>query len=162
MPQFPDVETCRKVQVDYTLKAADAFINHLAPELPKGKKFRFVFCSGKFAEWDQTKSLYFMEDTRRIKVSPYHKLPTEGKLTTLQGQVEEGLCNLADAHKDLFEVWCVRPSGILDADASWFSKFTGKSYGAMTDDQVARAMIHIASQGYPERIIESDKLAQLA
>jgi len=36
--------------------------------LPDGKKFRFVFCSGKFAEWDQNKTLAFMQDTRRLKV----------------------------------------------------------------------------------------------
>lgn len=33
-----------------------------------GKKFRFLFCSGRFAEWDQTKRPLFMADTRLIKV----------------------------------------------------------------------------------------------
>jgi hypothetical protein len=56
------------VQVDYTLAAAKAFRETLAPQLPEGAQFRFVFCSGKFAEWDQTKPLHFMADTRRIKV----------------------------------------------------------------------------------------------
>lgn len=68
VPQFPDVETAKKVQVDYTLAAAKASLEALAPQLPTGQKFRFVFCSGKFAEWDQGKSLAFMQDTRRIKV----------------------------------------------------------------------------------------------
>lgn len=66
---FPNVETYKKVQVDYTLAAAKAFLEHLAPQLPEGKQFRFVFCSGKFAEWDQTKPLHFMADTRRVKVT---------------------------------------------------------------------------------------------
>jgi hypothetical protein len=56
------------VQVDYTLAAAKAFLEHLVPQLPEGKQFRFVFCSGKFAEWDQKKPLHFLADTRRIKV----------------------------------------------------------------------------------------------
>jgi hypothetical protein len=54
--------------VDYTLAGAKAFYEHLAPQLPEGRQFRFVFCSGKFAEWDQTKPLKFMADTRRVKV----------------------------------------------------------------------------------------------
>lgn len=56
------------MQVDYTLAGARALLEHLAPKLPEGKKFRFVFCSGKFAEWDQNKTLHFMADTRHVKV----------------------------------------------------------------------------------------------
>lgn len=65
--RFPDVEMCQKVHY-FTLTAANAFVNTLAPAL-NGKKFKFVFCSGMGAEWDQTKPLWFMKDTRRIKVS---------------------------------------------------------------------------------------------
>lgn len=65
--RFPDVETCQKVH-DFALTAAKSFANTLAPAL-NGKKFKFVFCSGKGAEWDQTKRLWFWKDTRRIKVS---------------------------------------------------------------------------------------------
>ena len=68
--QFPDAATYEKVQVDYALAAARAFVAALAPHLPEGKPFRFVFCSGKFAEWDQAKPLHFMADTRRVKVRP--------------------------------------------------------------------------------------------
>lgn len=67
-PQFPDVETARMVSVDYTLAAAKTFLTELAPQLSPGQKFRFVFCSGKYAEWDDTKHLSFMSDTRHIKV----------------------------------------------------------------------------------------------
>ncbi|KAK1770026.1 hypothetical protein QBC33DRAFT_529962 [Phialemonium atrogriseum] len=66
--QFPDVETAKRVGVDYTLAAANAFASALAPRLPDGRAFRFVFCSGKYAEWEQEKSLAFLADTRRIKV----------------------------------------------------------------------------------------------
>jgi hypothetical protein len=55
----------------FALIAANAFANTLAPAL-KGKKFKFVFCSGMGAEWDQTKPLWFLKDTRRIKVSEIH------------------------------------------------------------------------------------------
>ena len=68
MQDFPDVATLKKVQVDYTLTAAKAFVSALAPQLPEGRKFRFVFCSGRFSEWDQNKTLLFMGDSRRLKV----------------------------------------------------------------------------------------------
>jgi hypothetical protein len=58
-----------RVHVDYSTAAARAFRDYLAPQLPPGgKPFRFVFCSGDFAEWDQAKRLYFMADTRKVKV----------------------------------------------------------------------------------------------
>lgn len=67
-PQFPDIETYRKVQVDYTLAGANAFAESLASKLPEDKRFRFVFCSGKYAECDQDKPLAFLADTRHMKV----------------------------------------------------------------------------------------------
>ncbi len=65
-----DVQTARKVGVEYTLAGANALIEHLVPKLEMGKKFRFVFCSGRGAEQDPAKSLWMMKDTRLIKVRP--------------------------------------------------------------------------------------------
>lgn len=64
--QFPDVETARKIGVDYTLAAAKAFVE--AKLAGEGNIFRMVFCSGWLAEWNQEKRLRFMEHTRKIKV----------------------------------------------------------------------------------------------
>ncbi len=63
--------TARKVKVDFALAAAKAFLEGLAPRLPEGHKFRFVFCSGRDAEWDQEKHLMYWQDTRRLKVCSY-------------------------------------------------------------------------------------------
>ena len=63
------METAKKVSIDYTIAGAKAFLEVLAPKLPEPQKFRFVFCSGKYAEWDQNKSLLLLKDTRLIKVS---------------------------------------------------------------------------------------------
>ncbi|KAL2131603.1 hypothetical protein VTI74DRAFT_4819 [Chaetomium olivicolor] len=143
--QFSDAETYKKVQVDYTIAAARAFLEHLAPKLPKGRQFRFVFCSGKFAEWDQQKPLHFMADTRRVK-----------------GQVEKGLCEIADADTtNRFVVFCARPSGILPADAGLAARLSGKLYGAIDVDHLARALIRILVEGYKERIVENDQLLAL-
>ncbi|OTA65357.1 hypothetical protein K449DRAFT_463472 [Hypoxylon sp. EC38] len=142
--QFPDVETARKVSVDYTLAAAKAFIDELAPKLPEPQKFRFVFCSGKFAEWDQDKSLLMLADTRKIK-----------------GQVEKGLCDLADANKDKFEVWAVRPGGILKKHAGIINLLTANTSGFIGVDQLAKAMLKIVVNGYKDRIIETNELLRI-
>lgn len=71
--------------MDYTLAAASAFLEKLAPQLPEGGQFRFVFCSGKFAEWDQDKALHFMADTRHVKVrfgDPFLRRPFGRSITT--------------------------------------------------------------------------------
>ncbi|AEO70686.1 2a86ad49-089b-42fc-a9e4-0e5b924ad9f8 [Thermothielavioides terrestris] len=144
-PQFPDVETARKVHVEYTQAAAKAFLGHLVPQLPEGKQFRFVFCSGALAEWDQQKPLYFMADTRRIK-----------------GETERGLCEIADGDATKrFAVYCARPSGILPADAGVARKLSGRLFNAIGVDQLAKAMVRILLEGYKERIIENSELQKL-
>ncbi|KAI0131429.1 hypothetical protein F4814DRAFT_405987 [Daldinia grandis] len=142
--QFPDVETARKVSVDYTLAAAKAF-SGLASKLPEGsQKFRFVFCSGKFAEWDQSKNLKMMKDTRLIK-----------------GQVEKGLFDIAEANKDTFEVWAVRPGGIVKKYAGLINTLTANTSGFIAVDHLARAMLKIALNGHANRIVEANELLKI-
>ncbi|KAI1084852.1 hypothetical protein F5B20DRAFT_523508 [Whalleya microplaca] len=142
--QFPDQETAKKVQVDFTLAAANAFLETLAPQLPEPQKFRFVFCSGKFAEWDQTKRLIMLPRTRRLK-----------------GLVEKGLSELADANKSRLEVWLVRPGGIVGSGAQLMNILTANTCGFIAVDHLARDMIQIALDGHGDRIIESNVLLKL-
>lgn len=72
--QFPDVETAKKVQVDFTLAAANAFAAKLLPALDEAKDFKFVFCSGGMASRDQETSLWILQDTRKLKVKPFLKV----------------------------------------------------------------------------------------
>ncbi|KAI1495495.1 hypothetical protein F5X99DRAFT_403349 [Biscogniauxia marginata] len=141
--QFPDVETARKVSVDFTIAAAKAFLAELAPQPPDGKKFRFVFCSGKLAEWDDEKHLRFMSDTRHIK-----------------GQVEKGLCELADANPEKFEVLIVRPGGIT-AKGGRLKATSANLMGFITVDHLARDMLSIVLDGHAKRILESDVLINM-
>jgi hypothetical protein len=67
----PAGESGRTINLDYTLAASKAFEKSLATRLPdqtKGKKFRFVYCSGILAERDQEKSLWFMGEGRKMRV----------------------------------------------------------------------------------------------
>jgi hypothetical protein len=67
-------EAIREVEVDYPL----AFARALAPTLPAQQKpFRYMHTSGILAEKDQTKSLLFLQEGRRIKVTEHllHRAP---------------------------------------------------------------------------------------
>ncbi|WKT53710.1 hypothetical protein QSH57_004294 [Fusarium oxysporum f. sp. vasinfectum] len=141
--RFPDLETCKKVSVDFTLVAAKAFVDILAPNM-KGGKFRFIFCSGMGAEVDDTKTLRYMKDTRRIK-----------------GQVERELYKLAEQNKDRFEIWSVRPGGILPTTSNILWKFIGGCLYYTTADRVASSMIQVLLHGYTTRLIEHGDLLNI-
>lgn len=63
--KYPDLATAKKVNIDYPLSAAQAFITL---PLSSGKKFRFWYVSGKAVEPDMSKPLWILEDARKIKV----------------------------------------------------------------------------------------------
>ncbi len=82
--------------------------------------------------------------------------------TLSQGQVEQGLCEIADADAaKRFAVYCARPSGILPPDAGVSAKLAGKLYGAIDVDQLAKAFVRVVLEGHKERIIENDQLLAL-
>jgi hypothetical protein len=65
----PNLEDCRKIEIGYTLAAAEAFTKSLAPPLKaEGKTFRFVYLSGMLANRDRKKTPWFMPNARNIKV----------------------------------------------------------------------------------------------
>lgn len=136
-------EKCRQANVDFTLAGANAMREKLAAKAPNGK-FRFVFCSGKFAEWDQDKTLLFMSDSRKIK-----------------GFVEKSLGDLADAHPDTFEAWMLQPSGFLENDAPAWKKAIGGLYGAIPTSQVGKAMVKVGVEGWKDRIISNDVMLKM-
>lgn len=66
--RFPDLATARKVNIDYPLAAAKAFVETLAPGLGPGKKFRFIYVSGHAVDRDLSKQHRFFNDAIHIKV----------------------------------------------------------------------------------------------
>ncbi|KOS22475.1 hypothetical protein ESCO_002088 [Escovopsis weberi] len=119
-----DEDLCRKVNVGYTLAAADAMLRHLAGKTPDGKKFRFVFCSGGFAERNLARLLIFHAGVRRIRA-----------------EVENGLCRLADSNKDKLDVWILRPGGVVPAHTTIPTKLTRIFGGTIAATQLGKAMV---------------------
>ncbi|KAH8596597.1 hypothetical protein B0O99DRAFT_619422 [Bisporella sp. PMI_857] len=92
-----DMDYCRSVEVGFTRAAASAFAQYLAPQVPKGKSFRFLYLSGMFAERNPDTKVWFLEDSRRIK-----------------GEVENSLIAIKkDENNSNFDVAIVRPGGVL-------------------------------------------------
>jgi hypothetical protein len=67
--KYPSLEIARKVNVDYTIAAANAWVNSFIPRLSKATKFRFLYVSGIIVERDPDAKLSFLADTRKMKVS---------------------------------------------------------------------------------------------
>lgn len=108
------------------------------------RTFRFVFCSGMWSEWDQSRTLYFLEDSRKIK-----------------GEIERALTELAGANAETFEVWIARPSGLIGADAGLHKRVFGPLYGGIGTEQLGRGMIRLAVEGWKERIVENGDLLKM-
>lgn len=135
---------CRKVNVEFTFSFAKALDTHILPTLPAGKTFRFIFCSGSGAEWDQNKTLLFMSDTRKIK-----------------GEIEMRLCELADA-EDRFETFILRPMELHDDDTSRLRKIYMGALGlSIETSEVAKAMVKIALDGTSKRILENAEIPKI-
>ncbi|MCJ1242994.1 hypothetical protein MMC30_000190 [Trapelia coarctata] len=141
--RMPDNATARKVSIDYTLAAAKAFGQDSAPENRKAKKFRFVYLSGSGAERDQTKTLWFMQDYRRIR-----------------GQVENDLLAYAQEHQDTFETCIMRPGMVLSKETNIRSLIVGLG-PSVRMDVLAAAMLDIALNGSEHRIMENATINQI-
>lgn len=75
--------------------------------------------------------------------------------------MEKGLCDLADANPEKLQVWIVRPSGILSADAGMVRKMAGKLFGAIMVDQLAQDMLRIVADGHADQIVENETLLSM-
>ncbi|RYC63416.1 hypothetical protein CHU98_g2772 [Xylaria longipes] len=139
--KFPDIATAKKVCVDYPLAAATAFMDHLAP---RPDKFKFLYVSGKFAEWDEKKSLFFLRDTRRIK-----------------GTAEQRLLALASISQSRLEVHIARPGGIMAMRGGCVQQWLAKRVGFIFVDHLARGLVAIAEEGGGYPIIEMRDLMKL-
>ncbi|KAK5129531.1 hypothetical protein LTR08_003190 [Meristemomyces frigidus] len=105
--QFKNLEEAQKVGINYPIQAAEGFARQLAtalsPQMMPKKKFpfRFVFVSGWGAEQDQFRSLWFWNDSRKIK-----------------GAAEKGLFEVADNSDEVqghrcFEVIALRAGQVI-------------------------------------------------
>ncbi|KAI0205719.1 hypothetical protein F4808DRAFT_455944 [Astrocystis sublimbata] len=95
--KFPDTATAKQVLVDYPVYAAATFAVELAPYCQGN--FRFVYLSGRYAEWNQDRTLFFSAKTRYMR-----------------GLAEQKLLELATINRKRLRVNVVRAGGLLRAN----------------------------------------------
>ncbi|KAI0455098.1 hypothetical protein F5B21DRAFT_503651 [Xylaria acuta] len=139
--KFPDKGTAKMVCVDLPLAAATAFMINLAPRLGDGDRFRFLFVSGKYAEWDEVKPLWFSSDVRRIK-----------------GTAEKRLLSLASVSQERLEVLIIRPAGIMATKGGWLKSKLAKLAGFIAVDDLAQEIVIISAESGGPSITEMEEL----
>ncbi|KAL1965845.1 hypothetical protein VTN77DRAFT_5166 [Rasamsonia byssochlamydoides] len=142
--QFPDLETAKRVGIEYTHAGAQAFLQHVTPSLEAGQKFRFVYCSGWGATEDPNKTLLIVPDTRRIK-----------------GVAEKGLFDIAKSSPDNFEVYCLRPAAVFPPTYKGVYSIAGALLPAVMVTDLAKAFVTVATKGYTKPIIENSEITKL-
>lgn len=144
VPDFPDIETARKVSVDHTIAAANAFATSLAPRLESGRKFSFVFCSGQGAEREPDAKVWLFSDTRKIK-----------------GAVEKGLIGVAAAHASVLETYILRPGGVLPDNSRMAYVIGGAFVPVVYVSELARGLITACLTQPDKNTIENNEIVEL-
>ena len=111
----------------------------------KGQRFRFIFCSGKGAVWDQAKSLWVFSGTRKLK-----------------GAAERGLLDIAGANPDAFDPIILRPGGVTPDASVLLTKIAGFVIPVVPVSQLAKALVRACVNSSEQKIIENDGILKLA
>lgn len=138
-------EINRRINLDYTLAAANAFANSLAPRMKstESRKFRFIYCSGFLTRRDQEKRLWFIGDMRKMR-----------------GLVESRLIELGNERAEGgFEVVVARPAFVF-AKGAWLKLAFGIVTQTIYVDLLAAAMIELALHGTKHQTCENDELVR--
>lgn len=132
----------KDVHVGYTLAAAKAFADNLAPQLAKENKFRFVYVSSGLSIQDQNNTTWF---------------PTEARKS--RGYVEKELVELEQAYEKQWQSINVRPAGVTKVPPEWWVK---RLFGEwrIQQDELAAALVELAVQGQAKHWVENEELKQ--
>jgi len=149
--KFPDIATARKVNIDYTLACAEVIARQVVPYLAE-PTFKFVLCSGAWAERDPSKwnSLWFLKDTRRYKVCDRLPDPHQRVLVLLiryQGEVEKGLLTKMRTYMLNFQAYIVEPAAIIPVQPGWLMWALSFVAPSVRVDELAAVMIDLAFNG---------------
>jgi len=146
---FPDLETAKRVNVEFIAAFADFIKQHKAEIFPEGKKLRVVLCSGGMAEWDQGKDLWFLAETRKMKGA------AEKLIFEMVGDVN------GEQKGMKAEAFTVRPAVILPIKPTWGEYFHGRIAPSVTVRELAAVMVELGVNGSIEHFWESKEIGRL-
>ncbi|CAG9956239.1 unnamed protein product [Clonostachys rosea f. rosea IK726] len=121
------------VTLQYPLAFQNAFIKIRTQSSP-GEKLPFIYVhlSGKLSVQDQSQSLYFMQNPRKLK-----------------GLHETRAIDLAERHKPWFNLYIVRPGGVL-RDKGWAASLQELAMGrswSVRARELSAYMVYLALGG---------------
>ena len=160
-----DWETLRRVSLDYTRAAAEAFSDlykEEAKESSEAKRFRFVYFSGALAERDQERPLWLSEGYRKVRVgtslflSSFFSLSRPFSLICMQGEAENILLDHAKENDDCFESYILRPGMVLKGGT--VRSFIRGLVPSVRVEVLAKSAVDVAVYGHGERLLENDVL----
>ncbi|KAI2622859.1 hypothetical protein GGS21DRAFT_345067 [Xylaria nigripes] len=144
---FDDLNSARRHYVHNSTMAFARFCSQeLAHDLRHQRKFRFVYCSERKAEWDSRIQHRFRNNIRHI-----------------HGENELGLFHLADINPDNFEVVVARPGGIKEQHGLLGNIFW-QFRGIMELKDLARCLARLCNEEIPvdvKRVYSAKELKRL-
>ncbi|KAL3466895.1 hypothetical protein BJX64DRAFT_249222 [Aspergillus heterothallicus] len=151
--QARDEANARRVCVEYTAAAAPVFQRAFIDGRKVGEEdvgagseaqapFRFVYISGAAVERDQTRSLWYLGNYRRLR-----------------GDGENVLFKHADANPGVFEAYAMRP-GLVPSSDGTIRDGIWSLFPSARKDLLAKAMIDIALKGHSENIISNQAISE--
>ncbi|KAL4805661.1 hypothetical protein BDV18DRAFT_11854 [Aspergillus unguis] len=139
-------EPTRRVSIDYVKAAAEASQRISTARKAKdtaadgNRKFRFVYVSAAGTVRDQNASLWYWEHFRKLR-----------------GELENILLRHAEANKDVFESYIVRP-GLVPTVPGTLRDYFWSLAPSVPKHMLAKAMIDVAIHGNEEAIIENQTM----
>ncbi|KAI1821222.1 hypothetical protein F4861DRAFT_542184 [Xylaria intraflava] len=132
--------------VENTAAMADIFLHDIAFRLTGFRRFRFVYCSERWVEWNSSKNLIFNGPSRRI---------TSG--------IEKSLFQVSDRNPNQFEVMVARPGGVMK-ESGRFKTALGRLGGIITVDRLAESLTKLCSPDLSpdsQRLYKTSQLLRL-
>ncbi|KAL3418193.1 hypothetical protein PVAG01_09908 [Phlyctema vagabunda] len=135
------------LEIEYPMAFADAALRTFAQHErsdAENKRFRYVHLSGKYAERDQEKSLWFLSEGRKFK-----------------GLAETKLLHVAEQSGKKWETYIARPDLVLSR-TSFLAQLASKVLGSQQIwvQDLAAAMIDVVVSGSQELIMENKVLSK--
>ncbi|KAJ7446768.1 hypothetical protein FB451DRAFT_1148321 [Mycena latifolia] len=129
-----------ELEIDYPL----AFARAIAPTLvAQQKQFRYMHTSGVLAERDQTKSLLFLQEGRRIKGTAENEVLAYAK---------------EKVHEGRWETYIVKPAMVLHTEGDVLKRMGGCVLGTVKVNELAAVMIDVVRNGNKEQIIQNAEI----
>ncbi|KAK5632570.1 hypothetical protein RRF57_008284 [Xylaria bambusicola] len=138
---FGSLDDAEETTMDFPRRAAEIFAQAAGPHLPPNRPFTFVFVSIRSAEWDDSKPLLYLKNTRRLK-----------------GRAEVELLRTEEASPENLEIKIARPGFLVTGIKSGLKgplKAIGRRLpGGMVDvERLSHCLLRIALGDFPDHAI---------